>query len=128
HHLVVLVDRPPVLAQERPDVVKEIHAELPVIRSVWHLREEEIMRHVRVGLLAVAILFLAVGCGTKAVHSTTPAVTSPAASTSASTTHGVITHGNFHYPPVVVRNYMHSCVGTGGTKKKEYCDFTVDKL
>ena len=97
-------------------------------------------------LVLVAVL---AGCGGgKGAKSNTPAVTSPASSTApANTTHGagsssvststtasglgnVVTHGRFHYPPVLIRNYMKSCVGAagGGGKKRDYCACTLDKL
>ncbi|MBW8742458.1 MAG: hypothetical protein JF623_07485 [Acidobacteria bacterium] len=105
----------------------------------------------RAFLPTVAIVAVVVaGCGGgKGAHSDTPAVTSPASSTApANTTHGagsssvststtatgagnnVVTHGRYHYPPVLIRNYMKSCVGAagGGSKKRGYCACTLDKL
>src|SRR5918911_2963523 len=101
-------------------------------------------------LFVLTLVFVVAGCGGgKGAKSNTPAVTSPASSTApADTTHGagsssvetstnattVKTHGRFHYPPVLIRNYMRSCVrsanksaqqsGTGGANYRAYCACT----
>jgi hypothetical protein len=92
------------------------------------------MRRVKTALFALTIVLLLAGCGGKSTKqgrtSTTQSVPSQTATTTATTTAsgGVTTHGKYHYPPVVVRNYMQSCVGNGGAKKRAYCGCTLDKL
>ena len=95
--------------------------------------------------VVVVVAALAAGCGgsksaapntvtvTTAVTSTTPTTTAQTGTTTTGGTSGsgkVVTHGRFHYPPVLIRNYMKSCVGSagGGAKKRAYCACTLDKL
>jgi len=89
---------------------------------------------VRQALLAVAVVFLLAGCGggSKSSKSTTVVVTTTTTASTATTAPGggviVVTHGRFHYPQVLVTNYMKSCVAGGGAKKRAYCACTLDKL
>jgi hypothetical protein len=89
---------------------------------------------VRQALLAVAVVFLLAGCGggSKSSKSTTVVVTTTTTTSTATTAPGggviVVTHGRFHYPQVLVTNYMKSCVAGGGAKKRAYCACTLDKL
>ncbi len=39
----------------------------------------------------------------------------------------VTTHGRYHYPQVVVDNFMKSCT-KGNDRKQAYCGCTLDKL
>ena len=88
----------------------------------------------RQALLAVAVVFLLAGCGggSKSSKSTTVVVTTTTTTSTATTASGggviVVTHGRFHYPQVLVTNYMKSCVAGGGAKKRAYCACTLDKL
>ena len=97
----------------------------------------------RVFLSAVAlVVVVAGGGGGKSAHTaaTTASVgTSTSTSTGSSTVRTttaaapgmtVVTHGRFHYPPVLVTNYMRSCVGAAGaaSKKRDYCACTLDRL
>ena len=104
----------------------------------------------RTFLLALAIVAVVAGCGggghsasragtTTATTTAPPATTTTAAaapSTSAATTTAasgtgkVVLHGRYRYPPILIRNYMKSCVGAagGGVKKRNYCACTLDKL
>jgi hypothetical protein len=89
---------------------------------------------VRQALLAVAVVFLLAACGggSKSSKSTTVVVTTTTTTSTATTASGggvtVVTHGRFHYPQVLVTNYMKSCVAGGGAKKRAYCACTLDKL
>ena len=76
----------------------------------------------RLALAGTVVLLLAAGCGsgTSSKSSTAPATAEPASTS-------VVLHGRFHYPPVLVGNYMRSCVGTG-TTKRAYCACTLDRL
>jgi hypothetical protein len=87
---------------------------------------------VRQALLALALLLVVAGCGGgKSAKSTTVVVTETATSpttTSTETGATVVTHGRYHYPQVLITNYMNSCVAGGGAKKRAYCACTLDKL
>jgi hypothetical protein len=80
-------------------------------------------------LLAVVAL-AATGCGggdKSAVTTTVTTVTTTGTTTSTSGTPSVTTHGRFHYPPVLINNFMTSCV-RGDQAKQAYCACTLDKL
>jgi hypothetical protein len=92
---------------------------------------------VRQALLALAFVLVLAGCGggSKSSQATTvvsttvvTTTTSSATTTSSSGDYHVVTHGRYHYPQVLVTNYMQSCVAGGGAKKKAYCACTLDKL
>jgi hypothetical protein len=90
---------------------------------------------VRQGLLLLAVLLVLAGCGgggksanSTTVVSTTVVTTTTAATTSSSGGATVVTHGRYHYPQVLITNYMKSCVAGGGAKKRAYCACTLDKL
>jgi hypothetical protein len=80
---------------------------------------------------ALALAVLAAGCGggggeneaagTTTVERTVTATTNPTGTAS------VTTHGRYHYPKVVVENYMKSCE-SGDATKRAYCGCTLDKL
>ena len=85
--------------------------------------------------LVVVMLLVLGGCGGggKSAKSTTVVVTTTtqtATTTSTSSSGGVtvVTHGRYHYPQILVTNYMKSCVAGGGAKKRAYCACTLDKL
>lgn len=75
------------------------------------------------------MLAVVAGCGgggeksarTTTVERTVTATTNPTGTTS------VTTHGRFHYPDVIVDNYMKSCT-SGDSKKQAYCACTLDEL
>jgi hypothetical protein len=75
-------------------------------------------------LLAAAALATA-GCGGGGKSAVTTTVTTITTSTSG--TPSVTTHGRFHYPPVLVNNFMTSCVRSDQAKQA-YCACTLDKL
>jgi hypothetical protein len=84
---------------------------------------------VRIWLLPLFVLGVAAsGCGGGGEKSaaTTAATTVPSV-TNRTGTASVTTHGRFHYPKVIVDNFMKSC--TNGQKKRvAYCGCTLDKL
>lgn len=83
----------------------------------------------RIWLLPLFVLGVAAsGCGSGGEKSgATTAVTTVASVTSPAGTTSVTTHGRFHYPKVIVDNFMKSC--TNGQKKRvAYCSCTLDKL
>jgi hypothetical protein len=90
---------------------------------------------VRQALLAVGVVLALSGCGgggksaqsTTTVVSTAVVTTTPGSTTSSADIH-VVTHGRFHYPQILVTNYMRSCIAGGGAKKRAYCACTLDKL
>jgi hypothetical protein len=68
------------------------------------------------------------GSGKSAATTTVTTVTTVAATpTDATGTWSVTTHGRFHYPPVVVDNFMRSCTRTGKAREA-YCSCSLDKL
>jgi hypothetical protein len=76
--------------------------------------------------LAAALLAVVAGCGgggDKSAATTT--VTTVVTTTGASDTSTVITHGRFHYPKVLVDNFMQSCTRN---RNHDYCACTLDKL
>jgi hypothetical protein len=95
----------------------------------------------RPALLGIALALLVAGCGggksAAPVSSTAPPKTTSTVQTTTNTT-SVKLHGRFHYPPVLIRNYMRSCVrsakrssqqsGTGAANFTAYCACTLDKL
>jgi hypothetical protein len=85
---------------------------------------------VRQALLVVAVLVVLAGCGGKSAKSTTVVSTTVVTTTTSSSAAGptVTTHGRYHYPQVLITNYMKSCVAGGGAKKRAYCACTLDKL
>ncbi|MBA3734498.1 MAG: hypothetical protein H0W90_04765 [Actinobacteria bacterium] len=50
-----------------------------------------------------------------------------ATATDATETWSVTTHGRFHYPPVIVNNFMRSCTKTRNGREA-YCSCTLDEL
>ena len=82
-------------------------------------------------ILPACLALAAAGCGggdgeKSAVTTTvTTITTTPTAGTNG--TPLVTTHGRFHYPPVLVSNFMTSCVRSDQTKQA-YCACTLDKL
>jgi hypothetical protein len=95
-----------------------------------HSREQIVA--VRRALLALSVVLCvaAAGCGGgggKNSSSATTTVTTIETTTTPTGTASVTTHGRFHYPAVVVDNFMKSC--TNGIKKRQaYCGCTLDKL
>ncbi len=79
--------------------------------------------------LLACLALAAAGCGgggdTSAVTTTVTTITTTATTTSS--TPSVTTHGRFHYPPVLVNNFMTSCVRSDQAKQA-YCACTLDKL
>jgi hypothetical protein len=76
-------------------------------------------------LAAVAVA--AAGCGDGSESAVTTAVTTIATTTNPTGTASVTTHGRFHYPAVLIDNFMRSCT-RGGQAKEAYCGCTLDKL
>ncbi len=83
------------------------------------------MRRTLSALLAVVAL-AAAGCGGNKSASTTT-VTTVQSVTNPTGTASVTTHGRFHYPAVVVNNFMQSCT-KGNQARRPYCACTLDKL
>jgi hypothetical protein len=92
---------------------------------------------VRQALLAVGIVLALSACGggggksaqqTTVVSTAVVTTTTAATTTTSGKTYHVVTHGRFHYPQILVTNYMQSCVAGGGAKKQAYCACTLDKL
>ena len=78
-------------------------------------------------LAFAAVVCLAVtGCGGGKSAATTT-VTTVAGVTNPTGTASVTTHGRYHYPQVVVDNFMKSCT-KGDDAKRAYCGCTLDKL
>lgn len=68
------------------------------------------------------------GCGDGGEKSAaTTTVRTIATTTIAPTTTSVTTHGRFHYPRVIVDNFMKSCTN-GKRNRVAYCGCTLDKL
>lgn len=83
----------------------------------------------RIWLLPLFVLGVAASsCGSGGEKSgATTAVTTVASVTTPTGTASVTTHGRFHYPKVIVDNFMKSC--TNGKKRRvAYCGCTLDKL
>ncbi len=75
-------------------------------------------------LLIVPALVVA-ACGGGGKSAATTAVTTVTVNPPG--TPSVTTHGRYHYPQVVVDNFMTSCT-KGDTKKRAYCGCTLDDL
>jgi hypothetical protein len=74
----------------------------------------------------VAVALAVAGCGgSKSAVTTT--VTTIATTTNPTGTASVTTHGRFHYPAVLIDNFMRSCT-RGSQVKEAYCACTLDKL
>jgi hypothetical protein len=86
------------------------------------------MRAVRLALSALLtiVAVAASGCGGGKSASTTT-VTTVQSVTNPTGTASVTTHGRYHYPAVVVNNFMQSCTN-GKANRKAYCACTLDKL
>jgi hypothetical protein len=72
-------------------------------------------------LVSAALAFAAAGCGGDGDKSAGTTTTNPTGTAS------VTTHGRYKYPPVVVNNFMQSCVN-GMENRQPYCACTLDKL
>jgi hypothetical protein len=81
--------------------------------------------------LLACLTLAAAGCGSggdkSAVTTTVKTITKTATTSTIVTTPSVTTHGRFHYPPVLVNNFMTSCVRSDQAKQA-YCACTLDKL
>jgi hypothetical protein len=77
----------------------------------------------RAFLLAIAVLFVAAGCGGGGNKSAGVTTTNPTGTAAGGT---VTTHGRYQYPAAVTENYMRSCMKSKVTKA--YCACTLDKL
>jgi hypothetical protein len=75
-------------------------------------------------LAAVALAAAGCGGGSKSAVTT---VTTIATTTNPTGTASVTTHGRYHYPAVLIDNFMRSCT-RGGQAKEAYCACTLDKL
>jgi hypothetical protein len=76
-------------------------------------------------MAALLLALAAAGCGSSNDKSAaTKTVTTVVASTNS---FSVTTHGRFHYPAVLVDNFMKSCT-KNGVAKRAYCACTLDKL
>lgn len=78
--------------------------------------------------LLAALALAAAGCGgggDKSAATTT--VTTIATVTNPTGTGSVTTHGRFHYPSVLLNNFMRSCT-RGDNAKEAYCSCTLDEL
>jgi hypothetical protein len=76
--------------------------------------------------LLACLTLAAAGCGGGGDKSAVTTITTRA-TTSTTGTPSVTTHGRFHYPPVLVNNFMTSCVRSDQAKQA-YCACTLDKL
>ncbi len=70
---------------------------------------------------------MAAGGGGAKSAATTTVTTVAATATDATETWSVTTHGRFHYPPVIVNNFMRSCTKTRNGREA-YCSCTLDEL
>jgi hypothetical protein len=86
------------------------------------------MRAVRLAVSALLALVAVAtaGCGGSKSAATTT-VTTVQSVTNPTGTASVTTHGRYHYPAVVVNNFMQSCTN-GKPNRKAYCGCTLDKL
>jgi hypothetical protein len=75
-------------------------------------------------MAALLLALAAAGCGSSNDKSAATTVTTVVASTNS---FSVTTHGRFHYPAVLVDNFMKSCT-KNGVVKRAYCACTLDKL
>jgi hypothetical protein len=69
----------------------------------------------------------AAGCGGEEEKAAVTTTVTVATATTSAETFSVTTRGRFHYPQVVVDNYMRSCTA-GDRRKESYCACTLDKL
>ena len=77
--------------------------------------------------VSLAVGVAASGCGGGDKSAATTTVTTIATATNPTGTASVTTHGRFHYPRVIIDNFMKSC--TNGKKDRvAYCGCTLDKL
>jgi hypothetical protein len=88
---------------------------------------------VKQALLVAAVMLVLPGCGGGGKSAKSTTVVSTTVVTTTTTSSGatgptVTTHGRYHYPQVLITNYMKSCVAGGGAKKRAYCACTLDKL
>jgi hypothetical protein len=83
------------------------------------------VRLLALGSLA-AVALAAAGCGGGSKSAVTT-VTTIATTTNPTGTASVTTHGRYHYPAVLIDNFMRSCT-RGGQAKEAYCACTLDKL
>ena len=74
-----------------------------------------------------AVAIAAAGCGGGGDKSAVTTTVTTITTTGTNGTPSVTTHGRFHYPPVLVNNFMTSCV-RGDQAKQAYCACTLDKL
>jgi hypothetical protein len=83
------------------------------------------------GLLTLWVVLgvAAGGCGEGGGERSAPTttVTTVATATNRTGTASVTTHGRFHYPQVIVDNFMKTCTN-GQRKRAAYCGCTLDKL
>jgi hypothetical protein len=76
---------------------------------------------------AVLLACAVAGCGGGGKSAETTTVTTVVGVTNPTGTASVTTHGRYHYPQVVVDNFMKSCT-KGNDRKRAYCGCTLDKL
>jgi hypothetical protein len=81
----------------------------------------------RFALTAALLAFAAAGCGGSDKSAATKTVTTVVTAANPTGTASVTTHGRFHYPQVLVDNFMKSCT-KNGVAKQAYCACTLDKL
>lgn len=83
----------------------------------------------KLALPAAFLVLAAAGCGGggDSKSAATTVTTIVTAATNPTGTPSVTTHGRFHYPPVLVNNFMRSCL-RGGKAKQAYCACTLDRL
>jgi hypothetical protein len=74
-----------------------------------------------------AVAIAAAGCGGGGDKSAVTTTVTTITTTGTNGTPSVTTHGRFHYPPVLVNNFMTSCVRSDQAKQA-YCACTLDKL
>jgi len=83
---------------------------------------------IAVTALLAGLALAAAGCGGGGGKSAaTTTVTTIATVTNPAGTVSVTTHGRFHYPSVLLTNFMQSCTRTDSAKEA-YCACTLDKL
>jgi hypothetical protein len=74
-----------------------------------------------------AVALAAAGCGGGSKSAVTTTVPTIATTTNPTGTASVTTHGRYHYPAVLIDNFMRSCT-RGDQAKEAYCACTLDKL